>query len=132
MPELAFSRAGSPISSPDFRRPDASMPSTLPRFPKLEIRQPLVAADASRVDALGALIILLPESALQKPWPEFVHSERLKKRLPAGKKTLSPTRLDLPNGTTAVLASFKSGATAFELLTLARRCVKQVREARVD
>jgi leucyl aminopeptidase len=107
------------------------MPSNLPRFPKLEIRQPLVAADASRADALGALIILLPESALQKRWPEFVHSETLKKRLPEGKKTLPPTRLDLPGGTVAVLASVKPGASAFELLTLARRCVKKVREAQM-
>ena len=108
------------------------MPSTLPRFPKLEIRQPLAAADASRAETLGALIILLPESALQKRWPEFAHSETLKKRLPAGRKTLSPTRLDLPNGTVAVLASAKPGASAFELLSLARRCVKKVREAQVD
>jgi leucyl aminopeptidase len=107
------------------------MPSNLPRFPKLEIRQPLAAADASRVDTLGALIILLPESALQKRWPEFAHSETLNKRLPEGKKTLTPTRLDLPNGTVAVLASVKSSASAFELLTLARRCVKKVREAQV-
>ncbi|HEY3644691.1 MAG TPA: leucyl aminopeptidase family protein [Gammaproteobacteria bacterium] len=107
------------------------MPSNLPRFPKLEIRQPLAAADASRVEALGALIILLSESALQKRWPEFVHSETLKKRLPAGKKTLSPTRLDLPNGTVAVLATVKTAASAFDLLTLARRCVKKAREAQV-
>ena len=108
------------------------MPSNLPRFPKLEIRQPLEVADASRAEALGALIILLPESALQKRWPEFVHSETLKKRLAAGKKSLSPTRLDLPSGTVAVMASFKSGASTFDLLSLARRCVTKVREARVD
>jgi len=108
------------------------MPSNLPRFPKLEIRQPLAAADASRADALGALIILLPESALQKRWPEFIHSETLKKRLPAGKKSLSPTRLDLPSGTVAVLASIKPAAAPFELLTLARRCVAKVREAQAE
>ncbi len=105
------------------------MPSKLPRYPKLDIRQPLTAADAARVDALDAIIILLPESALQKRWPEFAHSERLKKRL-EGKKILAPTRVDLPNarGTVAVLASYKAGASAFDLLTLARRCIAKVRE----
>ena len=107
------------------------MPSTLPRFPKLEIRQPLAAADASQMDALDALIILLPESALQKRWPEFAHSQALRKRLPEGKKTLSPTRLDLANGhgTVVVLATYKPGAYAFDLLTLARRCVTKLRES---
>jgi leucyl aminopeptidase len=104
------------------------MPTTLPRFPKLEIRQPLAAADASRVEALDALIILLPETALQKHWPEFVHRDSLKKRLPAGKKTLSPTRLDLPDGTVTVTASYKPGASTFERLTLARKCVAKVRD----
>ena len=105
------------------------MPTTLPRFPKLEIRQPLAAADASRVEALDALIILLPETALQKRWPEFAHSESLKERLPAGKKTLSPTRLDLPDGTVTVTASYKPATSAFERLTLARKCVAKVRDA---
>jgi leucyl aminopeptidase len=105
------------------------MPATLPRFPKLEIRQPLAAADVSRVEALDALIILLPETALQKRWPEFTHSAALKKRLPEAKKTLLPTRLDLPNGTVTVLATYKPGASAFELLTLARKCTGKVRES---
>src|SRR6185503_5404951 len=105
------------------------MPSKLPRYPKPDIRQPLTAGDAARVDALDAVIILLPESALQKRWPEFAHSERLKQRL-EGKKSLSPTRMDLPNahGTVAVLASYKAGASAFDLLTLARKCVSKARE----
>jgi leucyl aminopeptidase len=105
------------------------MPATLPRFPKLEIRQPLAAADVSRVEALDALIILLPETALQKRWPEFTHSAALKRRLPEGKKTLPPTRLDLPNGTVTVLATYKPSAPAFELLTLARKCTGKVRES---
>jgi leucyl aminopeptidase len=105
------------------------MPATLPRFPKLEIRQPLAAADASRVEALDALIILLPETALQKRWPEFVHSGTLKKRLPEGKKALSPTRLDLPDGTVTVTASYRPGAPAFERLTLARKCIAKLRES---
>jgi leucyl aminopeptidase len=102
------------------------MPSNLPRFPKLEIRQPLAAADASQVEALDTLIILLPETALQKHWPEFVHSETLKKRLPKSKKSLAPVRFDLPNshGTAAILASYKAGATAasnFEPPTFKKR-----------
>ena len=106
------------------------MPTTLPRFPKLEIHQPLAAADASRTEALGALIILLPESALQKRWPEFAHSEWLHKRLSKSKKAVSPTRFDLPNGhgTAAILATYKSDADTFQLLTLARKCVAKVRE----
>jgi len=112
------------------------MPSKLPRPHTLEIRQPLTAADTARVDALDAVIILLPESALQKQnlWPEFAHSERVKKRLPEGKKALPPTRVDLPNsrGTVAVVAAYKVGASAFELLTLARKCVAKVREAEVS
>ena len=112
------------------------MPSKLPRPHSLEIRQPLTAADTARVDALDAVIILLPESALQKqnPWPEFAHSERLKKRLPEGKKTLPPMRMDLPNGrgTVAIAATYKAGASTFELLTLARKCVAKVREAEVS
>lgn len=108
------------------------MPTTLPRFPKLEIRQPLAAADASRVEALDALIILLPETALQKRWPEFAHSESLKKRLPAGKKTLSPTRLDVPDGTVTITASYKPAVSAFERLTLARKCVAKVRDTQAS
>ena len=106
------------------------MASKLPRPHSLEIRQPLAAADTARVDALDAVIILLPESALQKRWPEFAHSERLKKRLSLGKKTLTPTRVDLPNGrgTAAVLASYQTGASVFDQLTLARKCVAKVRE----
>jgi leucyl aminopeptidase len=83
------------------------------------------------VEALDTLIILLPETALQKHWPEFVHSETLKKRLPKSKKSLAPVRFDLPNshGTAAILASYKAGATAFERLTLARKCIAKLRES---
>ena len=109
------------------------MASKLPRPHSLEIRQPLTAADTARVDALDAVIILLPESVLQKRWPEFAHSERLRKRLD-GKKTLPPARVDLPNGrgTVAVLAAYKAGASPFELLTLARKCVAKARESHIE
>ncbi|HSC48224.1 MAG TPA: leucyl aminopeptidase family protein [Gammaproteobacteria bacterium] len=107
------------------------MTSKIPHPQKIEIKQPLTAADTARVDALDAVIILLPESALQKRWPEFAHSERLRKRVPEGKKSLSPLRVDLPNtrGTVAVLASYKPGASVFDSLTLARKCVAKAREA---
>ena len=102
-----------------------------PQAHKLEIRQPLTAADASRVDALDAIIILLPESSLQKRWPDFPHSERLKKRVPEGKTSFGPTRADLPNprGTVAILASYRTDASAFEFLTLARKCMAKARES---
>ena len=97
---------------------------------KLEIRQPLTAADTARVDTLDAIIILLPESSLQKRWPDFPHAERLKKRVPEGKTSLGPTRTDLPNprATVAIMASYKTDASVFDLLTLARRCVTKARE----
>ena len=106
------------------------MTSKPPYADKLEIRQPLTAADTARVDALDAIIILLPESSLQKRWPDFPHSERLKKRVPEGKTSLVPTRADLPNprGTVAIMASYKNDASAFDLLTLARKCVAKARE----
>lgn len=105
------------------------MASRLPHSHKFEIRQPLAAADTARVDALDGVIILLPETGLQKHWPDFARSERLHKRL-AGKKTIPPTRVDLPNarGTTAVVASYRPEISAFERLTLARRCVAKLRE----
>ena len=97
---------------------------------KLEIRQPLTAADTARVDTLDAVIILLPESSLQKRWPDFPHCERLRKRVPEGKTSFGPIRADLPNqrGTVAILASYKTDAAAFEFLTLARKCVAKARE----
>jgi len=108
------------------------MTSKLPQPHKIEIKQPLTAADTARVDTLDAVIILLPESALQKRWPEFPYSERLHKRLPEGKKTLALMRADLPNsrGTVAVLASCKTGASTFERLTLARKAVARARDAK--
>src|SRR5690242_11702651 len=92
-------RAPSPISSLSgfLRMTGYPMIAKPPQAHKLEIRQPLTAADASRVDALDAIIILLPESSLQKRWPDFPHSERLKKRVPEGKTSFGPTRADLPN-----------------------------------
>lgn len=101
-----------------------------PHAKRPEIRQPLAAADASRVDTLDAVIILLPESSLQKRWPDFPHADRLRKRVPEGKTSLSPLRAELPNprGTAVILATYKTDGSAFEFLTLARKCVAKARE----
>lgn len=110
------------------------MAPKLPTVEKLQIRQPLAPADTANVDALDAIIILLPESALQSEWPEFPYSERLRKSAPSGKNPLPPTRADLPNdrGTVAVLATAKARASAFELLSLARKAVAKAREPRPE
>ena len=94
-----------------------------PPVPKFELKQEFTAAGKGRVDALDALIILLPESALQKRWPDFPYAERLKNRPASGTDTPAPLRIDLPNtrGTSAVVAFVKTEASTFELLTLARK-----------
>ena len=101
-----------------------------PQARKLDIKQVPAAADMARVDTLDAIIILLPESSLQKRWPDFPHAERLRKRVPEGKTSLAPMRADLPNprGTVAVMAGYKPDASVFELLTLVRKCVAKARE----
>ncbi len=103
----------------------------IPPAPKFELKQELTAATPVRVDALDALIILLPESVLQKRWPVFPYSERLKKQHAAGKELPAPRRVDLPNAhaTTAVIALVKTRATAFELLTLARKALAKALES---
>ena len=107
------------------------MTSKPPQAHKLEIKQPLVAADTAKVDTLDAIIILLPESSLQKRWPDFPHADRLKKRIPEGKTSLPPLRADLPNprGTVAIVASYKADASTFEFLTLARKCLAKACES---
>ena len=103
----------------------------IPPAPKFELKQELTAADIGRVDALDALIILLPESALQNRWPDFPYSERLKKHHTTGKDLPAPWRVDLPNahGTTAVLAFVKDQASVFEQLTLARKTLAKALES---
>ncbi|MHB8405822.1 MAG: M17 family metallopeptidase [Gammaproteobacteria bacterium] len=102
-----------------------------PPAPKFELKQEFTAAGKGRVDALDALIILLPESALQKRWPDFPYAERLKKRPASGTDTPAPLRFDLPNtrGTSAVVAFVKTGASTFELLTLARKALAKALES---
>lgn len=103
----------------------------IPPAPKFELKQELTASTPVRVDALDALIILLPESVLQNSWPVFPYSERLKKQYIAGKELPEPRRVDLPNAraTTAVIAFVKTKATAFELLTLARKTLAKALES---
>ncbi len=92
---------------------------------KIKINQHPDLPDARRVDGVEALILLLPDGALRKPWPEIPYGDVLRQRvarLPA--KTCNSILLatDLPNrGSTHVaVACIKSGSSAFELLSLAR------------
>ncbi|HVC28441.1 MAG TPA: leucyl aminopeptidase family protein [Gammaproteobacteria bacterium] len=102
-----------------------------PPAPKFELKQELTAANIGRVDALDALIILLPESALQKHWPDFPYSERLERHHTTGKDLPVPRRFDLPNarGTCAVVAFVKNQASAFESPTLARKTLTKALES---
>jgi len=102
-----------------------------PPEPKFELKQELTAATNGRVDALNALIILLPESVLQKRWPDFPYSDRLKRHHTTGKDLPAPRRVDLPNarGTCTVVAFVKNKPSAFELLTLARKALAKALES---
>jgi leucyl aminopeptidase len=103
----------------------------IPPAPKFELKQELTMAGNSQVDALDAVIILLPESALQKRWPIFPYAERLKNRRTGARDASMPLRIDLPNarGTSAVMAFVKTGASVFELLTLARKALAKALES---
>ncbi len=104
----------------------------IPPVPKFELKQELTTATHGRVDALDALIILLPESALQKRWPDFPYAERLQKQLPTSKDLPAPQRIDLPNAraTSAVVAFVKNPVSTFELLTLARKTLAKALESK--
>lgn len=107
------------------------MAGLLPPTRKFELKQEFAAADPARVDTLDAVIILLPESALQKRWPDFPYAERLQKRCPAGKNSSAPIRMDLPNAraTAAVLGGVPPGASSFELLGLGRKLMSLALQA---
>ena len=107
------------------------MNQKLPALPHLKISQQLKPATEALVDELDALIVLVPEEGLPGRWPEFPYQPRLRKLLRDDAQTLAPTRADLPNGrgTTVVLATVKSSASTFELLTLARKAVAKAQEA---
>ncbi|HEX5339975.1 MAG TPA: leucyl aminopeptidase family protein [Gammaproteobacteria bacterium] len=109
------------------------MAQTLPQPLKIRLSQQLTAAETAQLDALDALIILLPATASQKPWPAFPCAERLRQRLPADKSGGSPgmiVQTDLPNklATTAVLGFAAEKASCFELLNLARKLVARALE----
>lgn len=108
------------------------MAQNLPQSQKIKLNQELAAADKAQIDALEALIILLPAIPDQKPWPDFPYAERLSKKRPAGKTGDAGMILqtDLPNesGTTAVLGGVTEKASRFELLTLARKLAAKALE----
>lgn len=103
----------------------------LPPLLQLKLTQQLTPATESQVAAVDALIVILPESRLHERWPEFPHGPRLRKLVRKDAESLEPTRADLPNarGTAVVLATAKSDASAFELLTLSRKAVAKAQEA---
>ncbi|MGA9855774.1 MAG: leucyl aminopeptidase family protein [Gammaproteobacteria bacterium] len=102
-----------------------------PPAPKFELKQELTAATHGRVDALDALIILLPESALQKSWPDFPYADRLKKQHTTDEDLPALRRVNLPNAraTAAVVTFVKNKAPTFELLTLARKSLAKALES---
>jgi len=109
------------------------MARNLPQLQKIKLDQQLTAADESHIDALEALIILLPATASQKAWSVFPYGARLKQRLPSGKgsgKAGQIVRSDLPNAsaTTAILGFVGTTASQFDLLSLARKLVAKALE----
>lgn len=96
----------------------------LPPRQKIQINQREGAAKPGDLDALDAVMIVLPETARTKPWPSFTHSEILQQRYRAqGKKPSQTLLTHLPNatGTTVAIGFAKPDATAFELLTTGRQ-----------
>ncbi|HET7922848.1 MAG TPA: leucyl aminopeptidase family protein [Gammaproteobacteria bacterium] len=109
------------------------MAQALPQPLKIRLEQQPEAAGTAQMDALDAVIILLPAASGQKPWPAFPHAERLRQKLPAGKAGREAgciVQTDLPNKalTTAVLGFIADGASCFEWLTLARKLVARALE----
>lgn len=103
----------------------------------LELPAPLriaitqAAASPRAVDAFDHVAILLPESAKRGPWPAFPHSKLLESRYrtrhakQAGDRL--STELEDGKGTRVSVAFVKPVASAFELLTLARKLVTEAR-----
>jgi len=109
------------------------MAQNLPQLQKIKLDQQLTAADESHIDALEALIILLPATASQRAWPALPYGARLKQRLPQAKFAGTPSPIvqtDLPNGsaTTAVMGFLGGTASHFDLLSLARKLVAKALE----
>jgi leucyl aminopeptidase len=102
------------------------MAQILPQPQKIKLDQQLTVAGSAQIDALDALIILLPATVSQKAWPAFPYAERLRLKQPAGKSHATPgtvLQTDLPNaaGTTAVLGFVADAASNYDLLSLARK-----------
>lgn len=92
---------------------------------KIKINQHPGQPDARRMDAAEALILLLPEGALRKAWPDVPYAEVLHQRVARLHAKSCNTVLlatDLPNSvsTHVVVACIKPASNAFELLSLAR------------
>lgn len=104
------------------------MAQALPKLSEVEITQNIKPVTEAQLDALDAVIVWLPEGR----WPEFPHRQRLQRLVRGDSPTIAPTRADLPNarGTAAIVASVKSAASTFDLLTLARKCVAKAQERR--
>lgn len=96
-------------------------------LPQTRLNQRVTGADRAAVDRLSAWIVLLRVDPGRRARADLPYGELLAKRLrrPRGEAGDDPVALDLPNarGTRAVLAAAAAGATAFELLDLARRLV---------
>ena len=98
---------------------------------KIKINQHPGMPGARNIDAAGAVILLLPESALHKDWPEFPHGDVLCRRVARRTDREANSVLlvtDLPNrdSTPIAVACIKSESSAFELLSLARELVTAV------
>lgn len=96
---------------------------------KLKIKQSATLPKAAVMDALGHIIIILPETAAGISWPTpdnvWPYADLLKQRWSQqkDKDDLTPLTTDLPNvaGSHLTLACVKPNIPAFDLLTLARK-----------
>ena len=103
----------------------------------LELPAPLriaitqAAASPRAVDAFDHVAILLPDSAKRGAWPAFPHSKLLESRYRARHAKQAGDRLSTEledgKGTRVSVALVKPAASAFELLTLARKLVAEAR-----
>ena len=102
---------------------------------KLKVKQSPTLPEAVVMDALGHIIIILPETAANIAWPAsddvWPYADLLKQRWnqQKDKGDLTPLITDLPNaaGSHVTLACVKPDILAFDLLTLARKlCAAQL------
>jgi leucyl aminopeptidase len=111
----------------------STMPIPLERFQKIAINQHLSIPTQRQIDGHEALIVVLPEVTGKAPWPLFPYGDllygRYRRRRSGGGQTALST--DLPNtaGTRVTLGRASPTASAFELLTLARKLSARALEA---